>query len=328
MVKALLYANITHNLEFKSVEGSYVLKGNKIHKVPATEKEALASKLMGIFEKKRFSNFLVYIYNYDENNPKTMEGKNLRNMTTRELLKPYKFDDSTIDFIGHALALCRDDSFLDSNAYEFAQRCNLYTESLNVSVHNYKGKSPYLYPLYGLGDLPQAFARLGAIYGGTFMLNQPFDGPIFDENGRVCGIKSNGETARCKAIIADPSYFPDRVKKVSQVVRCICIMDHPIPNTNDAESCQIIIPQNQVGRKSDIYISMVSHAHFVVPENFYLALVSTSVETNDPYKELEPGLKLLGPTLKTFYFVSDVYEPINDAKKVCIHFYFNCTLEY
>ena len=28
------------------------------------------------------------------------------------------------------------------------------------------GKSPYLYPLYGLGELPQAFARLAAVYGG------------------------------------------------------------------------------------------------------------------------------------------------------------------
>jgi Rab GDP dissociation inhibitor len=31
------------------------------------------------------------------------------------------------------------------------------------------GKSPYIYPLYGLGELPQGFARLAAIYGGTYM---------------------------------------------------------------------------------------------------------------------------------------------------------------
>lgn len=35
-----------------------------------------------------------------------------------------------------------------------------------------------------------------------------------------------------------------------QVVRCICLLNHPIPNTKDALSCQIIIPQKQVGRKS------------------------------------------------------------------------------
>jgi len=31
------------------------------------------------------------------------------------------------------------------------------------SIQRY-GKSPYLYPLYGLGELPQGFARYNSIY--------------------------------------------------------------------------------------------------------------------------------------------------------------------
>ena len=38
--------------------------------------------------------------------------------------------------------------------------------------------SPYLYPLYGLGELPQAFARLAAVHGGTYMLNRDLDGEL------------------------------------------------------------------------------------------------------------------------------------------------------
>ena len=79
------------------------------------------------------------------------------------------------------------------------------------------GKSPYLYPLYGLGELPQGFARLSAIYGGTYMLDKPVEEIVYDENGQVCGVKSQGETAKTKMVIADPSYFPDKVKKVGQV---------------------------------------------------------------------------------------------------------------
>ena len=40
---------------------------------------------------------------------------------------------------------------------------------------------------------------------------------------------------------------------VLQVVRAICILDHPIANTKEAPSCQIIIPQKQVGRKFGKY---------------------------------------------------------------------------
>lgn len=33
----------------------------------------------------------------------------------------------------------------------------------------------------------------------------------------------------------------------------------------------------------------------VAGKGFYLAIVSTTVETNDPERELQPGLNLLGP---------------------------------
>ena len=39
----LLITQVTRYLEFKVIEGSYVYKKGKIHKVPSTETEALAS---------------------------------------------------------------------------------------------------------------------------------------------------------------------------------------------------------------------------------------------------------------------------------------------
>jgi Rab GDP dissociation inhibitor len=82
------------------------------------------------------------------------------------------------------------------------------------------------------------------------MLDKQVEEILFDADGKVCGVKSGGETARCKQVYCDPSYVPDRVEKIGQVVRCICLLNHPVPNTKDALSCQIIIPQKQVGRKS------------------------------------------------------------------------------
>uniref|UniRef100_A0A0B7B0J9 Rab GDP dissociation inhibitor n=1 Tax=Arion vulgaris TaxID=1028688 RepID=A0A0B7B0J9_9EUPU len=57
LVKLLIHTGVTRYLEFKSVDGSYVYKGGKIYKVPADEREALQSSLMGIFEKRRFRTF-------------------------------------------------------------------------------------------------------------------------------------------------------------------------------------------------------------------------------------------------------------------------------
>ena len=82
--------------------------------------------------------------------------------------------------------------------------------------------SPYIYPLYGLGELPQSFARLSAVHGGTYMLNKPDIQVAYDEEtGRACGATSEGVTAKAKFVVGDPSYFPGKVRKVGQVVRAL-----------------------------------------------------------------------------------------------------------
>lgn len=74
LVKLLIKSGVTRYLEFKLIEGSYVYKGGKLYKVPADEKEALATSLMGIFEKRRFRNFLVFANDFNPDDPKTWKG--------------------------------------------------------------------------------------------------------------------------------------------------------------------------------------------------------------------------------------------------------------
>lgn len=144
-------------------------------------------------------------------------------------------------------------SYLGRPARETYDRIMLYTSSMARY-----GKSPYIYPLYGLGELPQGFARLSAIYGGTYMLDKPIEQIVYDDKGKFVGVTSGGETVKAKQVIGDPSYFSDpsgkgpgedKIFLEGRVVRAICILKHPIPNTDDSDSVQLIIPQNQVGRK-------------------------------------------------------------------------------
>ncbi|XP_047491168.1 rab GDP dissociation inhibitor alpha-like [Penaeus chinensis] len=310
LVKLLIHTGVTRYLEFKSVEGSYVYKGNKISKVPADEKEALTSDLMGMFEKRRFKNFLVFAQDYRDDDPatwKAMPGFDPKTTTMNAVFAHFNLDKNTIDFTGHALALYRDDDYLNWPAGESLKRIKLYSDSLARY-----GKSPYLYPLYGLGELPQGFARLSAIYGGTYMLDKPIDEIVMEE-GKVVGVRSGNETAKCKQVYCDPSYVPEKVKKVGQVVRAICLMDHPINNTKDALSTQIIIPQKQVNRNSDIYVSLVSYTHQVAAKGWFIAMVSTTVETDNPEAEILPGLNLLGPIKQKFVTVSPIYKPTDDG---------------
>lgn len=304
LAKLLVASEVTRYVNFKCVDGSYVYKSGTIHKVPCDVKEALSTSLMGIFEKRRFRKLLMHCVSIDENDPKTWDGLDIFKCQTKEYFAKFSIDNNTKDCIGHAIALYLNDDYLvDTLAIETIRRMKLYNESLAAY-----GKSPYLYPMYGLGDLPQGFARLSAIHGGLYMLDKPVDELVFEE-GKVCGVKSGSEVVRCKAVICDPSYYLEQCKEEGKVIRAICILKHPIPNTNNAQSCQIILPQNQIGRQNDIYVCCVSFAHEVAASGHYIALVATKVETDNPHSELNPGLQLLGPIEEVFYNVSKYYVP-------------------
>ncbi|XP_066931000.1 rab GDP dissociation inhibitor beta-like [Clytia hemisphaerica] len=309
LTKLLIHTDVTRYLEFKQIEGSYVFKkGNNVYKVPADDKEALASSLMGIFEKRRFRNFLIWAMNLKFDDPKTFQNLDPEKSTMRDVFKKFGLDQNTADFTGHAICLFLKDDYLDKPYKDAITKLKLYYDSLSSY-----GKSPYLYPLYGLGELPQGFARLSAVYGGTYMLDKPVE-EIVMEDGKVVGVKSGGETAKTKMVIADPSYFPDRVKKVSQVVRAICLLKHPIQKAGNSPSFQLIIPANQAGRKSDIYVGVLSNQNQVASKDYYLGFVSTTVETSNPEAELKVGLDLLEPIEKKFVSVKDVFAPTDDGK--------------
>ncbi len=219
------------------------------------------------------------------------------------MLDKFELEPNTIDFIGHAVALYTNEAFLGMPAVQLIDKIKLYMDSMGRY-----GDSPFIYPIYGLGGIPEGFSRASAVNGGTFMLNTDINEFVF-EGGKIAGVKSGGEVAKCKMVICDPTYainagLKDRVKLTERVLRCICILDHPIPNTDDKPSVQIIIPQRQLGRKSDIYIMMVSEVHKVCQKANYVAIISTTVETNNPEAEIEVAFDMLGTVKEKFLKVS------------------------
>ena len=321
LVKLLLKTNVSQYLEWKAVDGTFVYQYDKggifskakgvIHKVPATAAEAMKSSLMGLLEKNRFRKFMTFIQDYDAKDPKTQNGL-LPDAKFSEFFKKYGLEPNTIDFVGHAVALYTNDDYLEKKAIVTIDKMQLYMNSFGRY-----GNSPFIYPVWGLSGLAEGFSRLCALYGGTYMLNRDVDEILFDENGNFRGIKSQGEEAYGKILITEPSYVEKlkKVKPTGQVIRRICILNHTVPNTKDVDSCQIIIPQKQVNRKNDIFIAVLNSTHSVCKKGYYLAIISTMVETKDPKAELKPAMDIIGEPLEIFDKVSDIYEPIDTSFK-------------
>ncbi|KAF1960574.1 rab GTPase activator [Byssothecium circinans] len=328
LTNILVSTDVTRYLEFKQIAGSYVQQGQgskaTVAKVPSDAGEALRSPLMGLFEKRRARNFLEWVGAYKSDDPATHKGLDVNNVTMKDVYDKFGLEASTRDFIGHSMALYQTDDYINAKgtANDAIERIRLYVNSMARY-----GKSPYIYPLYGLGELPQGFARLSAIYGGTYMLNTDVDEFLY-EGSKVVGIKATMKEkgddgpglkfeTKAKKVLADPSYFPGKTRVTGHLLKAICILNHPVASTDNSDSLQLIIPQSQVGRKHDIYIAVVSSAHNVCPKGYYIAIVSTIAEgDSNHHLELQPGLDRLGKIEEQFMGQPiPLYEPVEDGTR-------------
>ena len=100
LVKMLLHTKVTRYLEWKCIDGSYVMQHSaggmfskesfKIHKVPGNETEALKTKLIGLLEMNKLRNFYMFLDKVDEENPMTWGDLDLKAKTMKDVYAKYK----------------------------------------------------------------------------------------------------------------------------------------------------------------------------------------------------------------------------------------------
>jgi len=293
LVKMLIHSKVTRYLDFNVVDGSFIYqkKQEELHEVPTNPKAVWASSLVGMMQKYRFKEFLQWVIAVDPNDDKTWKGKDLKAQPMSEIYAYWKCGEAIEEVCGHAVGLYPNDNYKSDpkQTLTFIQRLQLYYTSLLA----YDGNSPYIYPLYGLGGLPEGFSRLAAVYGGTYMLRTPVQEIMYNE-GKVQGIKYISPdtkevcTAYCKQLIGDPSYFQgtDKVKFTGYIARRICILNG-MPEFKGKEagsvnSCQVILPTTQTGHSSNIYICILGNPLQCAPKGMYVCVMQTRVGGNLP----------------------------------------------
>lgn len=232
-------------------------------------------------------------------------------MKFKDLTTKYGLETNTIDFLGHAVALYTDNSYVDRPALEVVKKIQLYIDSSGRF-----GDSPFIYPVYGLSGIPESFSRKSAVYGGTYMLNVELK-KVEKENGlhKITGVWEGTEGfCTAKKIIAHPAYIKllgleNMLKKTSITRRTICITDHPIKSVEDCNAVQIILPQNQIKRNSDIYIMQLSTNHGVCKKGFFIIIISTTKESGTFDEDMKVAFELVGPILYRFDIEEQMYEP-------------------
>ena len=140
---------------------------------------------------------------------------------------------------------------------------------------------------------------------------------IFDEQNKFKGIKTTkGEKIFGKILLSSPEYMIqfNKVEKKGKIIIRIIISQNPIINSNQVDSCQLIIPKMQTGKKNDIFVLQLSYGHCVSKKGYYVIFISCWDDGRDINIQLKPAMDVFGfnkDMIEIFDNYCDYYEPID-----------------
>lgn len=291
MVHLLIQSDISRYCEFKLVSRILTIFQNELKKVPCCRAHIFNSKEVSMLEKRIMMKFVKACL---ENNPdETM--KEFYDRPFSDYLEE-KFSPIARHYIYHGIAMAQN-STTTKEGIALAQK-------FFSSVGQY-GDIPFIASIYGVGELPQAFSRMCAVWGGIYCLNLSVKAIIIHEGKAKAVITSDGKRIECEWLIVEPSYIPDDIIETmeTQIVnRAMLVTDQPLLQSPKEElSLLNIYPPEDTSRT----VAMLEYppSAMVCPTGLCLIHLTRQGEA-DPKIELDYACKYL------FNF-----EPINEDKK-------------
>ncbi|KAI8890774.1 rab protein geranylgeranyltransferase component A [Backusella circina FSU 941] len=282
LVETLIRSGVGRYLEFKNVENIYVFDddSNMMEKVPSSKEDIFTNKAVSLIEKRKLMKFLTFSMDY-ENAPEVLEG--YENMTYSQFLQDkFKITGKLQQAIIYAIALSRN----TTSAKEGLESTHRFVKAMGRF-----GRGSYLCPLYGGGsEIGQAFCRVCAVYGGTYILNQPLESFIVDRETNDCTgiITKDKQEFKCKKIIAgldylSRSWIPNHDEKSLWVSRAILVTDIPLASIDSENfipadlSYSLFPPGSKASNKeSHIYGIHQSHESMACPPNQFVTYLWTT----------------------------------------------------
>eukprot|EP00850_Spirogloea_muscicola_P022592 SM000302S11672 [mRNA] locus=s302:70159:73783:- [translate_table: standard] len=237
----LLIKSGTHNyLEFKQVEASYLWAEGCLSPVPASRADIFKDRSLSPADKRHLMRFFkLATTGSSDNAGYSVEGVGVPDQSSSqlseagtglsfaELLKKEQLPLPVKNFILYAIALASEDQEAQGpgtlSADEGLRRMVLYFSSLGRFG---QPQSAFLYPLYGQGELPQAFCRIAAVKGATYVLRRPIASLLLDKVTHECrGVRTRaGQLLFCLKLLLGPEYLP-------------ALLAAPASTSNDSQSC-------------------------------------------------------------------------------------------
>ena len=203
LVEALISANISHYAEFKAVTRILTYIDGRVEEVPCSRADVFSSNAISVVEKRMLMKFLTFCLDFEQQQDQ-YEG--FEDKPYSEFLQSRRLTPNLQHFVIHAIAMVKPETATVKGLKA--------TQSFLQSLGRY-GNTPFIWPLYGAGELPQAFCRMCAVFGGLYCLRRGASTiTVSEADGKCTGIISENQVLKCKWLITEFSYVPERFKKV------------------------------------------------------------------------------------------------------------------
>ncbi|XP_037048018.1 rab proteins geranylgeranyltransferase component A isoform X2 [Bradysia coprophila] len=287
LVELLISSNICRYAEFRSVDRITTLINDELNSVPCSRSDVFTTKDVSVVEKRLLMKLLSTCLNYEEDNE---EFKDFEGKTFQEYLKSKKLTPKLEHYILHAISM----SNTETSFKVGLARTNKFLSSLGRY-----GNTPFLFPMYGCGEIPQCFCRLCAVFGGVYCLKRAITEIYFADNGDKlvfdaiqCDTQKiqaknivfgHGSIASAKFEKATGSPPNEEIDSDATKVRCgnlsrgIFIADTPIggENLNSGGGGVIFLKMPSSNGDGDgAFVIQLSHWSGCCPKGFYLVHIT------------------------------------------------------
>ncbi|XP_027298484.2 rab proteins geranylgeranyltransferase component A 1 isoform X1 [Cricetulus griseus] len=231
LIDLLIKSNVSRYAEFKNVTRILAFREGIVEQVPCSRADVFNSKRLTMVEKRMLMKFLTFCMEYEEHPD---EYKAYEETTFSEYLKTQKLTPNLQYFVLHSIAMTPETT---SSTVDGLKATKTFLRCLGRY-----GNTPFLFPLYGQGELPQCFCRMCAVFGGIYCLRHSVQCLVVDKESRKCKamIDQFGQRIISKHFVIEDSYLSENTcsrVQYRQISRAVLITDGSVLKTDSDQQC-------------------------------------------------------------------------------------------
>ncbi|KAK7880940.1 hypothetical protein WMY93_032430, partial [Mugilogobius chulae] len=206
LVDLLIQSNVSRYAEFKNVSRILTVLNGAVIQVPCSRADVFSSRQLSVVDKRKLMKFLTSCL--DENDPYT----DFSETPYMDFLEQQALGAELRHFLFYSIAGATEDTSTGAGLAS--------TRHFLRCLGRY-GNTPFLFPVYGLGEIPQCFCRMCAVFGGIYCLRHSAQSLIVHRDTNSCGRwwNSRGQRISCSHCVLEPGLLDRTETRRSSVMK-------------------------------------------------------------------------------------------------------------